>query len=68
MNHQLKVTGMSCGHCVAAIEKAVKGLDAQAEVSADLEKGEVAVSSDVELASISEAIKEAGYENQAINA
>ena len=66
--HHLKVTGMSCGHCVAAIEKAVKGLDSQAEVAADIEKGEVTVNSDIEFASISDAIKEAGYENEAINA
>ncbi|TCK07457.1 heavy-metal-associated domain-containing protein [Marinobacterium mangrovicola] len=68
MQHQLKVTGMSCGHCVSAIEKAVKGLDPQAEVSTDLDKGEVTVSSDTEFAAISAAILEAGYENQAINA
>ncbi len=66
--HHLKVTGMSCGHCVAAIEKAVKSLDSQAEVAANIEKGEVTVSSDIEFAPISEAIKEAGYENEAINA
>ena len=66
--HQVKVTGMSCGHCVAAIEKAVKGLDPQADVAADIEKGEVTVKSDVAFASISDAIREAGYENEAINA
>lgn len=66
--HHIKVTGMTCGHCVAAIEKAVKGLDPQADVAADLAKGEVTVKSDIEFAPISAAIKEAGYENQAINA
>lgn len=66
--HQFKVIGMSCGHCVSAIEKAVKDIDPQAQVSADIENGKVTVNSDVELASISDAIKEAGYENQAVNA
>ncbi|WP_432695166.1 heavy-metal-associated domain-containing protein [Marinobacterium sp. YM272] len=66
--HHFKVTGMSCGHCVSAIEKAVKALDSQADVAADIEKGEVTVSSDVAFASISDAIREAGYENQAISA
>ncbi|GGB92517.1 copper chaperone CopZ [Marinobacterium zhoushanense] len=68
MHHQLKVTGMSCGHCVSTIEKAVKGLDPQAEVSADLAKGEVTVSSNLEVASISDVIREAGYENQQVSA
>ncbi|SIQ23398.1 heavy-metal-associated domain-containing protein [Marinobacterium stanieri] len=66
--HHLKVTGMSCGHCVSAIEKAVKALDSQAEVSADVATGEVTVKSETEFAAISDAIREAGYENQAINA
>ena len=66
--HHLKVTGMSCGHCVSAIEKAVKALDSQAEVSADVATGEVTVKSQTEFAAISDAIREAGYENQAINA
>lgn len=66
--HHLKVTGMSCGHCVSAIEKAVKALDSQAEVSADVATGEVTVKSATEFAAISDAIREAGYENQAINA
>ncbi len=64
--YQFKVTGMTCGHCVAAIEKAVKGLDAQAEVTADLENGQVTVNTEVEAITVSNAIQEAGYENQAI--
>ncbi len=64
--YQFKVTGMTCGHCVAAIEKAVKGLDSNAEVTADLENGQVSVSSDIEVAAISHAIQEAGYENQPV--
>lgn len=59
---------MSCGHCVSAIEKAVKALDSQAEVSADVATGEVTVKSETEFAAISDAIREAGYENQATNA
>ncbi|MBP0048579.1 heavy-metal-associated domain-containing protein [Marinobacterium sp. AK62] len=66
--HHFKVTGMSCGHCVSAIEKAVKGLDPQAEVSADVATGEVSVNSNTDAAAISDVIREAGYENQTVNA
>ena len=55
--HHIKVTGMSCGHCVAAIEKAVKGLDSEANVSADIEQGEVSVESDIEFASTATRLK-----------
>ncbi|MBV1788088.1 cation transporter [Marinobacterium sp. D7] len=68
MHHHLKVTGMSCGHCVSAIEKAVKSLDPQAEVTADLATGKVTVNSDIEMTPISDAIREAGYENQELDA
>ncbi len=64
--YQFKVTGMTCGHCVAAIEKAVKSLDSNAEVTADLENGQVSVNSNIEVAAISHAIQEAGYENQPV--
>lgn len=68
MHHHLKVSGMSCGHCVSTIEKAVKGLDPAAEVSADLATGKVTVTSTLEAAPISQAIQDAGYESQVLSA
>ena len=40
---ELDVNGMTCGQCVAAVTRAVKGLDAQADVSVDLNSKRVTV-------------------------
>ena len=45
----LKVSGMSCGHCVRAITRAVQSADAAAEVQVDLDSAEVRVSSQLSL-------------------
>ena len=59
----LQVEGMSCGHCVSAVEKAVSGVGAAAKV--DLAAKTVAVDYDeskVSLSSIKEAIEDQGYD------
>jgi len=62
-NATLKVQGMSCSHCVNAVEGAVRKLGADARV--DLAKGAVAIvydESKVSLQSIKEAIEDQGYD------
>lgn len=59
----LNVQGMSCGHCVSAVEKAVRGAGGQAKV--DLPNGKVEVEFDegkVQLGAIKEAIEDQGYD------
>jgi len=59
----LSVQGMSCGHCVQSVEKAVRGLGASASV--DLSGGKVDVEFDetkVQLSAIKEAIEDQGYD------
>lgn len=65
MNKTLKVKGMSCGHCVNAVESSVGQLHGVLSVKADLDKGEVAVAFDnnrTSLTEIQETIEEQGYE------
>lgn len=57
----LKVTGMSCGHCVRAITQAVHALDGAAEVQVDLAAGEVRVASRLSLEQLLQAVREEGY-------
>ena len=59
---QFKVTGMTCGHCVAAVTRAVKGVPAVQEVSIDLEQGLVTVTGHADARAVREAIIEEGYE------
>ncbi len=59
---KLKVQGMSCEHCVRAVEKAlggVPGVESVVEVS--LERGEASVEGQPELAALVNAIEDEGY-------
>jgi copper chaperone len=60
----LDVTGMSCGHCKAAVESELNKLSGVKGANADVEKGTVEVSYDearVTTEDLKGAIEEAGY-------
>jgi copper ion binding protein len=58
---QLKVTGMSCNHCISMVNKAVAKLQADAKVAVDLAQQQVDVESDLTAEDIIAALDEAGY-------
>lgn len=60
---KFSVPDMSCGHCVAAIEKTVKNADPDVEISCDLASKTVAINSDLPASDMKDAIKEAGYDS-----
>ena len=57
------VTGMTCGHCVAAVTTELSSIDGVTDVDVDLETGRATVTSDEPLdrATVAAAIDEAGY-------
>lgn len=58
----LKVPDMTCGHCKAAVESAIHGLDAAAAVAVDLATHTVRIeATKVPTAAILAALNEAGY-------
>lgn len=62
---EIKISGMSCAHCVARVEKSLKDLDGVKEVKVDLETGKACVKYNpkkVEPSKLEEAVKEAGYD------
>ena len=59
--YELKVEGMSCGHCVSAVTKSVKEVDAAAKVDVDLAQQKVTVNSGAGLDAIKAAVEDAGY-------
>lgn len=63
---RFKVSGMTCGHCVSAVTRAVKEVPAVEEVSVDLQGGEVTVHGNADPQEVSAAIVEEGYEVRAI--
>jgi len=60
------VEGMSCGHCVAAVTRAVQQVDAAASVQVDLSKQTVAVTSGASTDAVKAAIEQAGYPVKAV--
>jgi len=65
-NVQLKVDGMSCGHCVSSIEKALVTIGAEGKV--DLAGKTVTVAFDeskISLDAVKEAIEDQGYDIRA---
>ncbi len=60
---KLKVPDMTCGHCVGVIEKAIKAVDPQAAVKADLALQMVSVETTAAADRISKAVDAAGYPN-----
>ncbi|MER6950271.1 heavy-metal-associated domain-containing protein [Nonomuraea sp. NPDC000554] len=58
------VKGMTCGHCVSSVKEEVSEVAGVTSVEVDLASGLLTVGSEgpVDAASISTAVKEAGYE------
>ena len=64
MSEKFQVSGMSCGHCVSAVQNAVQTIDPKAQVTVDLETGHVDVLSTQPRQDIVAAIENAGYKVQ----
>lgn len=59
----IKVSGMSCQHCVNAVTKALDAIEGLEKVAVDLTKGEVSfVSNGVEREKIRTAINQIGFD------
>lgn len=61
MSQKFEVAGMSCGHCVNAVQNAVQTVDPEAQVTVDLATGHVDVVSEQSRADLAAAIENAGY-------
>ena len=59
---KLKVDGMSCEHCKAAVEKAIQDVLGVEGVEVSLDEGFVVVRGAADVDDLVEAVKEAGYE------
>lgn len=60
----ITVDGMTCGHCVNAVQSEVGKLDGVTDVSVDLASGQVTIVADPapDADALREAVEEAGYE------
>jgi copper ion binding protein len=60
----ITVDGMTCGHCVNAVQTEVGKLDGVTDVSVDLTSGQVTIVANQtpDAGALREAVEEAGYE------
>lgn len=58
---ELKVSGMSCEHCVRAVTQAIRAEDPGAEVRVDLAAGTVRTTTALPRDKVAAAIEEEGY-------
>lgn len=62
MKTVIKVNGMMCTHCKAAVEKACKSVPGTLDAVVDLEAKNVTVTGSTDVADLKKAITDAGYE------
>jgi copper chaperone len=61
LNVELKVQGMTCGHCVRAVTAAVRQVDPDAQVDIDLASGRVSAQTSAQRDQLVAAIQQEGY-------
>lgn len=59
---KFKVPDMSCGHCTAAIEKAIHEADSRASVTCSLDSKLVEIDSGLPESALKAVLRDAGYE------
>jgi copper chaperone len=64
---QLKIDGMSCGHCVAAVENSLKAISGVKSVMVDLDSGSAIVEGTVDIQVLISAVEQEGYEARVVD-
>ena len=65
MKTKLKVTGMTCMHCVSAVQKALEQVPGVETAEVSLEQAHALVTGNADVAAMVAAVKEEGYGAQA---
>ncbi|THF84806.1 heavy-metal-associated domain-containing protein [Deinococcus sp. KSM4-11] len=65
---ELTITGMSCGHCVKAVEGALRAVPGVQAVTVDLAGGRATVQGDADTQTMLAAVSEEGYTAQVAGA
>ncbi len=59
---QLRIKGMTCSHCVAAVKEALDAVNGVEDVEVTLEPGAARVTGSASVDTLTAAVKEEGYE------
>ena len=62
----MRVDGMTCDGCAAAVTRTVKRIDPKADVQVDRTRGRVAIRTDAQALDLAEALTKAGYTTTAM--
>jgi copper chaperone len=65
---ELKVEGMTCGHCAGAVKKALEGVPGVTEARVSLEEGKAWVEGQADPSALAAAVAEEGYRAQPLAA
>lgn len=57
----LKIEGMSCGHCKASVEKALKGVTGVTNATVDLSQHEAVINGAADRSELVKAVEDIGY-------
>ncbi len=58
----LSIEGMSCGHCVGAVRRALEGVPGVEQVEVRLEEGRALIHGTADPEALVQAVREEGYE------
>ncbi len=61
MDFTLKIEGMSCSHCAAAVQRAIAACEGVEEVNVELASGTATVKGNADPAKLAEAVEQVGY-------
>jgi copper chaperone len=64
---ELKITGMTCNHCVKNASRVLDGIEGVEVVEVRLEPGSATVSGTAEVTQLIAALKEAGYDAESVS-
>jgi copper chaperone len=59
---ELNITGMTCGHCVAAVKKALEAVDGVAHAEVELSSGRARVEGNAQPEALIQAVVREGYQ------
>lgn len=62
---ELKIEGMSCGHCVAAVKQALEGVNGVQVEKVEIGRATVRAEDDARVREAIDAIEDAGYQAEA---
>ena len=63
----LTVTGMTCGHCKAAVQKALEAVEGVTSVNVDLDNGSAQIEGTAQIELLIAAVAEEGYNASAVS-